>query len=259
MALQDELESAGNWLFRWRSFLPLVLFVPFVIDMRHFEWPMHSRQLQDVWELCCLAVALGGLAVRVVTIGHVPDGTSGRNTKHQLATALNTTGIYSIVRHPLYLGNFLMWLGMAMFCRDWQLLVIFVLAFWLYYERIMIAEEAFLRNKFGQEFDDWAARTPAFIPRVRQWHAPSLRFSVRKALRQEYSGFFGLIGVFVGLDLVSHLIVDGQPTIDLQWAILGVFGLAVYLTLRTLKKRTRLLHDPKCSVSPQQQTQRQAA
>ncbi|MGB8874133.1 MAG: hypothetical protein WCC75_12145, partial [Desulfobaccales bacterium] len=45
--------------------------------------------------------------------GLPPRGTSGRNTQGQVAETLNTTGIYSLVRNPLYLGNFLIWLGLS--------------------------------------------------------------------------------------------------------------------------------------------------
>ena len=64
-------------------------------------------------------------------------------------STLNTSGLYSVVRHPLYLGNYLMWLGVALFSRTWWAPVIVSLVFWLYYERIMFAEEEFLRRQFG--------------------------------------------------------------------------------------------------------------
>ena len=47
------------------------------------------------------------------------------------------------------------------------------LVFWLYYERIMLAEEEFLRARYGKAFDDWAARTPAFLPNFRHWVPPT--------------------------------------------------------------------------------------
>ena len=104
------------------------------------------------------------LAIRAYTIGHTPKGTSGRNTKKQVANALNTTGAYSLVRNPLYLGIFFMGLGVALFAHLWWLTLIYVLAFWLYYERVIFAEEAYLRDKFGAEYLSWADRTP--IPTI---------------------------------------------------------------------------------------------
>ncbi|MGC9453013.1 MAG: methyltransferase family protein, partial [Oceanipulchritudo sp.] len=51
-------------------------------------------------------------------------GTSGRNTKQQVAYSLNTTGFYSVVRNPLYLGNFFMYLGIALFTHHWWLVLV---------------------------------------------------------------------------------------------------------------------------------------
>ena len=116
---------------------------------------------------------------------------------HQVAESLNTTGLYSVVRHPLYLGNFLMWLGVALFPRSLSFVAAVVFAFWLYYERIMIAEEAFLRERFGERFDAWADRTPAFIPSLRRWTRPRLAFSLRKVLRKEYNGLLAVVAVAV--------------------------------------------------------------
>ena len=61
-------------------------------------------------ELIFLGVSLLGEAIRIFTVGYAPRNTSGRNTiTGQIADELNVTGIYSQLRHPLYLGNFLMW------------------------------------------------------------------------------------------------------------------------------------------------------
>jgi len=141
MALREEFERTGNWLFRWRSYLPLVLILQMLLGMHHPDYLRQDRSGQDVWALYCLAVTLVGLGIRAVTVGFVPAGTSGRNTHDgQIAETLNTSGIYSLVRHPLYVGNFVMWLGVSMFCGIWWLTVLMALVFWIYYERIMFAE-----------------------------------------------------------------------------------------------------------------------
>jgi protein-S-isoprenylcysteine O-methyltransferase Ste14 len=177
-----------------------------------------------------------------VTVGYVPKGTSGRNTKSgQIAESLNTTGMYSLVRHPLYLGNFIIWFGISMFPMHWWLCVIFALVFWLYYERIVFAEEEFLRQKFGEAWLDWAQETPTFLPRIKGWKAPPLPFSWRSVLRREYSGVFGIVVCFYLLEVYSHVIVSRQIEVHAVWTVIFLAGLALYLTLRTLKKTTNVL------------------
>ena len=242
MALREEFENTGNWLFRWRSYLPLAVIGIFLLALRGYEYPGHSEQLDHLWEVLCLVVSFFGLGIRIATIGYTPERTSGRNTHKQVADTLNTTGVYSAVRNPLYLGNFFMGLGVALFAHLWWLTFIFILIFWLYYERIVFAEEAFLREKFGDEYLKWADKTPAFFPKLRQYQKPNLPFSLKTVLRREYSGFFAVILTLFVLETVGEVFAEGRVEFDTGWVILLGFGFIVWVTLRTIKKHTRILH-----------------
>jgi len=97
MALIEEFDSSGNWLFRWRSFLPLFLYVlAFVIILAADTSHVPHNHLG--WGMICLSISLFGQLIRAITIGFTPKSTSGRNTKAgQVAEVLNTKGIYSTV------------------------------------------------------------------------------------------------------------------------------------------------------------------
>ena len=138
--LRDELVLRGNSLFRWRSFLPLAL-VPPALWM---GWEAPDWAHAQAWQALCWGVGLIGLGVRAKTIGHVPPGTSGRNTSEgQVAESLNTRGMYSLVRHPLYLGNYLMWMGLVLATGRMDFALVVTLLYMMYYLRIAMAEEAF--------------------------------------------------------------------------------------------------------------------
>src|SRR5437667_16865 len=117
-----------------------------------------------------------------------------------------------------------------------------VLAFALYYERIMLAEEEYLMGVFGAAYEAWAAATPAFLPRWRAWRPPSMPFSVRTVLKREYSGLFGIIAMFTVIEAIRARVLTGSFRLDLFWLTLFAAGLVVYLALIALKKKTRLLH-----------------
>lgn len=240
MALREEIEDAGNWLFRWRSYLPTVVLIIFLLAMLDYEYPSANAQYNFMWEIFCLAVSFFGLAIRVLTIGHTPEGTSGRNTTEQIAESLNTTGIYAVVRNPLYLGNFFMGLGLALFPYLWWLTLIYTLIFWLYYERIILAEEAFLREKFGQPYLDWADKTPVFIPKLGQYNKASLPFSIKNVLKREYNGFLAIVLVMFLLETIGELVIHGKVTYEPWWLCLLGVTVAIWFTLRMLKKYTRL-------------------
>lgn len=237
MALREEYEKIGNWLFRWRSYLPLLVLGLVLIGMRDFTYLGNAHKWDLAWEGFCLMVSFFGLGLRAAVIGYAPEGTSGRNTLGQEALSLNVTGLYSTVRHPLYLGNFFIWLGISLIARHWLLSMTCMFIFWLYYERIIFAEEEFLRKRFGDEFQYWADRTPCFFPKLSLWRAPVNRFSWKKVLKDEHSGFFAIIATFAFLEVFGDWIVDGKLEIDWEWCFLFFIGLSIYLVLRTMKKR----------------------
>jgi len=242
MALVNEYIESGNYFFRKRSFIPLVLYLlatgVIVIDAGNI---LYEPDL--LWSMMCLAISLLGLAVRIMVVGTVPGGTSGRNTKKQLARSLNTRGIYSVVRHPLYLGNFLMWLGLIIYVGNIWFWIVAALLYWVYYERIMFAEEDFLKQKFGEDFERWAAQTPAFIPGFKKWKSPHMAFSVRKVIRREYRGLFAVILSFVYLNLLKNYVLHERLMLTQHWLILLILGTLLFITIRLLRKYTRVLNN----------------
>jgi protein-S-isoprenylcysteine O-methyltransferase Ste14 len=242
MPLREEWESQGNWLFRWRSYLPIGLFFLLVWAVVDFRYVGESHAYQEMVMVACLAVSSCGLVVRALVVGYTPKGTSGRNTAAgQIAEELNTTGMYSLVRHPLYLGNFLIWVGIPLFFHNPWVLTVFGLVYWLYYERIMFAEEEFLRRKFGPQYVQWAEQTPAFIPRFSNWRQPPLCFSWRNVLKREYTALFGILMAYGMLEVLEHAVVERRLEIESHWRILLPVALAVYLVLRALKRHTTVL------------------
>ncbi|MFH1885651.1 MAG: isoprenylcysteine carboxylmethyltransferase family protein [Pseudomonadota bacterium] len=242
MAFREELERSGNFLFRWRSYIPLGLIV---LVLACILTSPDRAESQDLWlEMTGFAVSLFGLFIRVMVIGYKARGTSGRNTQQQEASVLNTRGMYSMVRHPLYLGNFIIWFGLALMFGEWWMATIVGLIFWVYYERIIFAEEEFLRREFGQEFLDWAEGIPTFIPDFRKWKSPEVSFSWKKALGNEYHGFFAIISAFMVIEVLGDLIREHRFEIDILWAVIFGVGLVTYSVIRYLKRRTHVLDTP---------------
>lgn len=249
MKVVDKIVQQGNFLFRWRSYLPILLLIPgfMVIRERALLELGHGVASDDSWAGVGFLVSMTGLAVRWVTVGSVPSGTSGRNTGSQVARQLNTLGLYSVVRNPLYLGNGLAILGLLVAIKVWWFIVIGCLAYWLYIERIIAAEESFLAGQFGEEYTTWADRTPIFWPRLSLWRKADLSFSFRTVLKREYNGLMALCSVFLILDFLVDVIFKRVPLttwLRTDWPWVAAFAAAtvIFLTLRTLKKNTRLLH-----------------
>ena len=248
MRLQDRLRAHGGFLFRWRGVVPLAL-LPLValalpeserIDAALGEHAAHG------FFLACLALSYGGLGIRFLTAGFAPAGTSGRNTRGQRAAVLVTTGPYSVVRNPLYVGNFIAMLGIVVSLKVWWLVLVFLLAYALYIERVVAAEEAYLSQRFGAAYQRWVAVTPAFVPQFSNWRRAEQAFSLRSALRREYSGVMAVASAYLLLELATDIGVEGEHLLtwvhsDRMWVVVAAVSAALYLALRFLKRYTRLL------------------
>ena len=240
MALIHEFENSGNWLFRRRSWLPVFMIVAGIIMMYLGNRQAILFDLRD--EMIFLAVSLAGELIRIFTVGYAPKNTSGRNTViGQLADELNTTGIYSIVRHPLYVGNFLMWLGPVLFLRSAWFTVVFCLFYWLYYERIMFAEEQFLRKKFGDLYDKWSETVSPFIPFNFKYIPSKLHFSFRNVLKREYNSFVNIFLIFLLLDICRNYFLSERVYLTKIWIILTLSALVIWLVVRSIHKYTKWL------------------
>ena len=242
MRMNQEMQAQCQWLFRWRSYLPLLFLVLFIPAFGSYRYPFESHIADLIWETVCLTIGLVGLVIRCLVIGYAPENTSGRNTKNQIADTLNTKGMYSLVRNPLYLGNFFMWAAPILFVHTWWLWIIYVLAFALYYERIIVTEEAFLSKKFGDDYERWSSQTPAFFPRHSRWQNPDLSFSWKHVVRREYHGLFALIAAMMAIELISDFCVYRTIVIDPIWMVIFTVGAAFYLLVRFLVKYTHVLH-----------------
>lgn len=247
MALQEELEQQGNWLFRYRSFLPLIiLLIGTALYVRTELYPetffLEETPYEGYYESACLIIGLFGLFIRIFTVGFTPSNTSGRNTKEQVADSLNTSGIYSVVRHPLYVGNFFMWLGCAMMTGNFWFVVAFILAYWLYYERIMFAEEQFLRRKFSKTYLEWTSQTPAFIPSFKKYTKPQYTFSWKKVLKKEKNGLAALFLIFTFFNITGELI---EQKTKFNYLLIGLCIATgfLYIILKFLKKYTTVLNE----------------
>ena len=107
--------------------------------------------------------ALGGVLRLwpVFVLGHRFSGLVAIQPGHTLAT----TGIYSVIRHPSYLGLMVNSLGWALAFRSTVGVLLTALTIIPLLARIR-SEEALLHSQFGGEYDAYRARTSRLIPGI---------------------------------------------------------------------------------------------
>ena len=248
MALIEKWEKTGEVLFRHRGQIPILFFLAGLIVIYLYPYSENPGFLYR--SISYLFVSMIGELIRIQTLGRAAEKTSGGNRKKQVAERLNTSGWYSIVRHPLYLGNFFLWLGIALFTESFSFILIICLIFWLYYERIMFTEESFLRKKFGKRFLAWSEQTPAFLPRFKNYKKPEYPFHPKRVFLSEYHILIEIPAIFFIMNVVRnyHFTHTFQP--DCFWVYLlatgftlWVFALIIVIRIKRLRKG-RTVDDP---------------
>ena len=133
-------------------------------------------------------VMIPGLLVRALASGHVQKN-------EQLATS----GPYAYTRNPLYLGSFILALGLAVAARNWWIAALMIVMFFAIYLPVIRGEEAYLRQHFP-EFDDYARQVPRLLPRLTPLPGGRGMFSSDLYWKhREYNALIGSAAILAGL------------------------------------------------------------
>jgi len=240
MTIKKSLEVSGNFLFKYRGHIPLIVFILVVpiSFLTPYKTYASYHGLNETILFTALFLIFSGHLIRARTVGKRTIQTSGRNRSHQVAQVLNKIGWYSLVRHPLYFGNYLIWLGLAIFLSNFWFVIILSLLFWIYYERIMFAEELFLEEKFGDEFQDWAIKTPSFFPSFKNYVPNLCTFSWRVVMKNEYPGIISSATSFLLILILKRAVLLGHFSFYSSDAVFVVIIVVFGVSCKILKKFT---------------------
>lgn len=81
-------------------------------------------------------------------------------------------GPFSIVRNPLYVGSFIAVAGIGLQSTSLIILCLLIMGFIAYYPFVVLREEAFLTQRFGEAYTRYKKATPRIIPKFNLWHSP---------------------------------------------------------------------------------------
>lgn len=203
---QKELAQSGHKLFIIRgSYIYIVIGLGVLIAWVSGRLgPFATVEANHIWFGVSLFIASAAALLRIIVGGFAALGTSGNAKKAAVASELNTTGPYSLVRNPLYVGRIMNFTGIAMLSGSWVFGALVFLISVLIYERISIYEENFLIEKFGAAHAKWAAEVPALLPRLHGWVKPKYPFWWRRAIRREYKKIFQLASAVILFDFARR-------------------------------------------------------
>ncbi|HDP95188.1 MAG TPA: hypothetical protein ENN40_07505 [Candidatus Aminicenantes bacterium] len=230
--MRIKVQQLGMWLFRHRSYSPLPMIVLVLVCFP----PRYYGDAQPWITAAAVITAFLGEAVRVLTVGFVHHGTSGRES-YLRADALNVTGAYSLVRNPLYIANTLIYCGILFFWGNpWAFFL--MLAFLCgQYTLIILGEESYLHRKYASKYQEYTQRVPRIIPGKSEFRPAESVFQWRRVIVKENDSIFNMLAMFLILEALREYHRLGKV---LHWPRLaGVGGilLVLYAAIKIWKKR----------------------
>jgi len=236
--------SIGRFFFKYRNWLFILLYAALFIP----SWPVFSQQVfgEHYYYIPItlgLFITITGQLIRGGTIGLAYILRGGKEGK-PYADGLVTEGVFRHCRNPLYVGNILMLLGVGVLANSLFFTGIMMPLFLFIYQAIVLAEEQFLRGKFGPGFDEYCRNVNRWVPDLRGIGTTfkSMRFNWKRWILKEYNTQFvwlcgiTLILLFKYPQLTNH---DADLRNRLLMIILPLL-LALYLLVRYLKKSKKL-------------------
>jgi protein-S-isoprenylcysteine O-methyltransferase Ste14 len=230
--------SIGNFFFKHRNWLFIVFYAALFLPS-----PTLFPASLDIWSIVLgLIITVGGQLVRGITIGLAYIVRGGKEGK-PYAEGLVTEGIFRHCRNPLYVGNILMLLGVGILANALYYVAIMIPLFLFIYQAIVLAEEDFLRKKFGAGFDAYCKDVNRWWPKIGGLSATlsSMEFNWKRWILKEHTTqFIWLIGIALLL-LINHPELTGNSvTCRNTWLIGSLSALtATYVLVRFLKKTGR--------------------
>ncbi len=234
------LKKSGNQLFRYRGQIPIILvLVAMIVIYKHPTVTFLSTlfEKKTIYVLTILLV-LFGHTIRAFAVGYRNMHTSGKNRDQQVAHQLNKLGMYSIVRHPLYLGNFFIWLGLFVWLGSGWFLVVGILFFTLLYYPIIQTENAFLESTFGHEYHVWAMKTPLILPNPLQFKRTNQLFSFKMVWKNEYPGIVSTLAIIWFVSFLRLVFSEQKLTISIPLLLFALSITIFGIGSRFLKHNT---------------------
>jgi protein-S-isoprenylcysteine O-methyltransferase Ste14 len=191
-AERSQAARIGAVLFRNRSWLP----VPFLAV------PLFTPGNQTVrgWLIGVSVILLGEL-VRLAGVAAAGSVTRRRSRDVQ---RLVTYGIFAWLRNPLYVGNFMIWIGFMIGSGVLWFLPIAAVLFAVEYSLIVRYEEGVLESIFGAEYVAYKGRTPRWLPKPPSKVAGG-EHDWMEALRSEVSTFAQYAALGAAFWIKTHI------------------------------------------------------
>ena len=141
-----------------------------------------------------------------------------------------------MLRNPLYLANYLNWLGIILLFSNFLVTISLTIFFCFYYYYIILTEEDFLVKKFKEKYKIYFKETPRIIPTLKNWKKPETKFNFFKTIVNIKNGLLGISIIFYLIFSIETFKNTGSIFV-INWIFyFMVFSFILYALLKIILK-----------------------
>jgi protein-S-isoprenylcysteine O-methyltransferase Ste14 len=129
---------------------------------------------------------IAGMFFRAWSAGYI-------NKDNELATQ----GPYALTRNPLYFGNFILGLGIAIAGNNIYSYLIFFVFYLMFFPFLMYIEHKRLKKKFGSKYEEWSKKSNSFFPKIKRLKKLGFNISYYMKNREYRVLYFSLFVIAV--------------------------------------------------------------
>ncbi|MBI3017208.1 MAG: isoprenylcysteine carboxylmethyltransferase family protein [Deltaproteobacteria bacterium] len=195
---ESPIELIGRWISWYREVIFILFYFFAVLNMNHlfFASPFMNMEMDGAG----LALMVLGTLLRLWSVSY-----------HGAVMNLITIGPYRYVRHPIYVANFFIGLGLCLMLGQWYTLFLFIGLYIFVYTLIIISEEKrFLRSNYTELYTMYQRQVFCFLP-LRKFQGPLLGqmdlYKIKKGREWVKSASYFLIAL--AIEIAEHVFKYG--------------------------------------------------
>lgn len=231
----------GNFFFHYRNYaFPLIIVLLFATAIPP-STTFGSEAGEELKDIVGLLLAMAGLGLRALVIGYAYIKRGGLK-KRVYAETLVTEGIFGLCRNPLYLGNLMIYSGILLVHGNPLVVAVGVTAFLFIYQSIVLAEEAYLEEKFGDGYRAYCRDVPRWIPRLSNFSAATegMKFNLRRVVFKDYPTIASttiILALTEAYEYIPRPQLDGRFEYLIFLACVIVLAVSGAAAMRIVKRR----------------------
>ena len=213
MLLNDLLISAGKFCKKniAMQYIPYLFVV--LVELEDLKSAIESIP----FEVFCLLTAIFGIFVRIFA----------QISKEK--NSFSNKGAYSIIRNPLFFGNFFILFAITLMTQSWEIILTNSMITICFYSLIALYEEDIFKEEYKQQYINYANKTNCFIPSLKNYINPDKNFNIKQIIKHESSTWLLCAVSFVTIEIIRGYFEFNKFFLSKFWFYVLIFAFIIWL------------------------------